>query len=47
MEGFANFLYHPEKRCVIEVDGKLIPDVELKHQAKEFAKATYANLKRL
>ncbi|CAG8614290.1 7224_t:CDS:2 [Funneliformis caledonium] len=44
MEGFANFLYHPEKRCVIEVDGKLIPDMELERQAKESAKVEFTNL---
>jgi hypothetical protein len=44
MEGFANFLYHPEKRCVIEVDGKLILDMELERQAKESAKVEFTNL---
>ncbi|RGB31096.1 hypothetical protein C1646_817563 [Rhizophagus diaphanus] len=44
MEGFANFLYHPEKRCIIEVDGKLIPYMELRRQAKESAKVEFANL---
>lgn len=44
MEGFANFLYHPEKRFIIEVDGKLILKMELERQAKESAKIEYANL---
>jgi hypothetical protein len=48
MEGLANILYHPEKKLMIMEDtGEMIPDAELKSQAKEFAKATYANLKRL
>lgn len=30
MEGFANILYHPEKRCIIIKDtGEVIPDLEL------------------
>ncbi|RIA95264.1 hypothetical protein C1645_734230 [Glomus cerebriforme] len=37
IEGLANFLYHPEKRCIIEVDGKLILYEELKRQAIEEA----------
>jgi hypothetical protein len=48
MEGLANILYHPEKKLMIMKDtGEMIPDVELKRRAKEFVKATYANLKRL
>ncbi|GES77557.1 hypothetical protein GLOIN_2v1673015 [Rhizophagus clarus] len=44
MEGFANFLYHPEKRCIIEEDGNLIPDIELERQAEELVKVEFANL---
>ena len=48
IEGLANILYHPEKKLMIMEDtGKIIPDAKLKCQAKEFAKVTYANLKRL
>ncbi|CAI2187142.1 3820_t:CDS:2, partial [Funneliformis geosporum] len=36
MEGLANFLYHPQKRCLIVEDtGELISDVELRRIAKE------------
>jgi len=39
MEGLANFLYHPKKRCVIIEDtGELIPEVELLRLAKEEVK---------
>ena len=35
MEGLANFLYHPEKRCAIKETGELVPYIELKRQAME------------
>lgn len=35
MEGLANLLYHPEKRCAIKETGELVPYVELKRQAME------------
>jgi hypothetical protein len=45
MEGFANILYHPEKKCIIIKDtGEIIPDKELERQAEESAKAEYANI---
>ena len=45
MEGLANILYYPEKRCIIIKDtGEVIPDVELERQAKELAVAKLANL---
>ena len=45
MEGLANILYHPEKKLkIIEDTGEMIPDVELKRQAKEWADAEFANL---
>jgi hypothetical protein len=48
MEGFANILYHPEKKLMIMEDtGKMIPDVELECQAKEFVEAKFANFKRV
>jgi len=47
MEGLANLLYHPEKRLkIMEDTGEMIPDVELKRQAKEIVKARLANLKK-
>ncbi|RIA82494.1 hypothetical protein C1645_862497 [Glomus cerebriforme] len=47
MEGLANLLYHPEKRLkIMEDTGEMIPDVELKQQAKEIVKAQLANLKK-
>ena len=34
MEGLANFVYNPEKRCVIDEDtGELITEVELESRA--------------
>jgi hypothetical protein len=36
MEGLANFVYHPKKRCVIDEDtGKLITEEELRRCAME------------
>ena len=36
MEGLANFVYHPKKRCIIDEDtGELIPEVELRRRARE------------
>ncbi|RIA92384.1 hypothetical protein C1645_820817 [Glomus cerebriforme] len=36
MEGFANYLYHPDKVCVIMEDtGELVPIVELNRRIKE------------
>jgi hypothetical protein len=47
MEGLANFLYHPEKKLkIMEETGEMIPDVELKRQAKELVEVQLANLKR-
>ncbi len=45
MEGLANILNHPEKRCIIIKDtGEVIPYVELVRQAKELAVAKMAKL---
>ena len=45
MEGFANILYHPEKKCIIIKDtGEIIPDEELEDQAEESAEAEFANI---
>jgi hypothetical protein len=45
MEGFANILYHPEKKCIIIKDtGEIIPDEELELQAEESAEAEFANI---
>ena len=45
IEGFANILYHPEKKCIIIKDtGEVIPYEELKRQAEESAEAKFANL---
>ena len=36
MESLANFVYHPEKRCIIDEDtGELIPEVEFRRRARE------------
>ena len=36
MEGLANYLYHPEKVCVIMDDtGELVPRVEIKRWVKK------------
>ena len=36
MEGLANCLYHPEKKCVVMEDtGELVPEVELIRRVKE------------
>jgi hypothetical protein len=36
MEGLANFVYHPNKKCaIIEDTGELIPEVELSCRARE------------
>jgi len=42
MEGFANILYYSEKRCIIIKDTG--ENEELECQAKESAKAKFANL---
>jgi hypothetical protein len=45
MEGFANILYHPEKKCIIIKDiGEIIPDEELERQAEESAETEFANI---
>ena len=45
MEGFANILYHPEKKCIIIKDtGEVIPDMDLERQAQELVVAEFANL---
>ncbi|CAI2178955.1 6135_t:CDS:2 [Funneliformis geosporum] len=35
MEGLANYLYHPEKICVVMKDGELVPEVELERRVEE------------
>ena len=41
MEGFANILYHSEKKCIIIKDtGEIIPDEELECQAEKSAEAS-------
>jgi len=35
MEGLANYLYHPEKVCVIMNDGDLVTRVELVRRVEE------------
>jgi hypothetical protein len=39
--GFANIIYHPEKKCIIIKDtGEIIPDEELECQAEKSAEAS-------
>ncbi|PKB99535.1 hypothetical protein RhiirA5_461510 [Rhizophagus irregularis] len=41
MGGFANIIYHPEKKCIITKDtGEIIPDEELECQAEKSAEAS-------
>ena len=35
VEGLANYLYHPEKICVVMKDGELVPEVELDRRVEE------------
>ena len=36
VEGLANYLYHPEKICVVMEDtGELVPEVELTRRVEE------------
>ena len=35
VEGLANYLYHPEKICVVMIDDELVPEVELERRVEE------------
>ena len=35
LEGLANYLYHPDKICVVMEDGELVPEVELTRRIDE------------